>query len=101
MYNEEKEYSVQEILERINSIEKLEQLEYDFDWNLDTGLRYISDEMIDIIIAILEKGSLKISFDEDKKIKIENTIKNLCTNELTMQDLKEKLEKNEISNLPA
>ena len=68
----------------------------EFEWNLDTGLRFVSDRMIDIIITMLEKYKFRLEVDKEGKLNIINNLKSLCSYNMSMENIKEQLENNKV-----
>ena len=86
------------ILEKVHVLDNLEIVDYDFEWNLVQGLRFVSMNFIELCISMLEKGefSLKqVVENEKKKIEISNKIDNLCDNRFDDTTLKKIIESDE------
>lgn len=67
--------------------------ELDFDWDLEEGLRNVSDQSLELAYEFLSRAEFSLS-EKDEKIIITNNIVNLCNNTLTtdvlLKDIKEK-----------
>ena len=62
-----------QILEDIKVLETLEKVDYNFEWNLVSGLRFASLDFIELCITLLKKGEFSVEQiveNERKKIKI-------------------------------
>lgn len=96
-----------QILEDIKVLENLEKVDYNFEWNLVSGLRFASLDFIELCITLLKKGEFSVEQiveNERKKIKILTKIGVLCNtrfSEEKMDDviLKEKIEKGEFISI--
>ena len=96
-----------QILEDIKVLETLEKVDYNFEWNLVSGLRFASLDFIELCITLLKKGEFSVEQiveNERKKIKILTKIGVLCNtrfSEEKMDDviLKEKIEKGEFISI--
>ena len=92
-----------EILERVEKL-NLPTIEYDFNWNLSTGLRFVGINNLRLFLQMIEKSKfeLKKVMDGDKeKVQITTNIKSLCEsrytdNPLDENSLSEKLNSGEI-----
>lgn len=101
VYEDEFSRETKEILDKINSLDNLEKIDYDFEWNLPNGLRYVSADFIDLCITMLEKGNFslnKIIKNETEKIEISNIIHNLCNNRDEEENYNDKIVKEKIQN---
>lgn len=100
-YDEEKEYTADEIMNRIMKIKNIENKDYEFEWNVPNGLRFLSDNTIDIICKILEKGNCKIKEvernDKSKLIEFNSNVTTICF--ISKENAIEKLDKNEVVGL--
>ena len=96
-----------QILEDIKVLETLEKVDYNFEWNLVSGLRFASLDFIELCITLLKKCEFSVEQiveNERKKIKILTKIGVLCNtrfSEEKMDDviLKEKIEKGEFISI--
>lgn len=86
-----------EIIERLNRGNS-EDKKYDFEWEDKNGLRYVSDEILEIAYMLIERGKISLKYDgteENAKIKISSIIESLCNEKLNTINLLEKLKANE------
>ena len=96
-----------QILEDIKVLEEIEKVDYNFEWNLVSGLRFASLDFIELCITLLKKGEFSVEQiveNDRKKIKILTKIGVLCNtrfSEEKMDDviLKEKIEKGEFISI--
>ena len=96
-----------QILEDIKVLENLEKVDYNFEWNLVSGLRFASLDFIELCITLLKKGEFSVEHmveNDRKKIKLLTKIGVLCNtrfSEEKMDDviLKEKIEKGEFISI--
>lgn len=94
-------------MEDIKVLETLEKVDYNFEWNLVSGLRFASLDFIELCITLLKKCEFSVEQiveNERKKIKILTKIGVLCNtrfSEEKMDDviLKEKIEKGEFISI--
>lgn len=97
----EKEYTADEIFERITKIKNIESKDYEFEWDIPNGLRFLSDNTIDIVCKILDKGNCKIKEieknDKNKAIEFNSNVTTICF--LSKEKAIEKLDKNQVIGL--
>ena len=63
----------------IDLSEKIKKQELDFDWDLEEGLRNVSDQSLELAYEFLSRAEFSLS-EKDEKIIITNNIVNLCNN---------------------
>ena len=78
------------LIELGDSLKNKQQLE--FEWNQKNGLRYVSDESLELVYEILVNVKLSLSLKEDKVI-ISNNMVSLCNYKYTTEDLIEQIRK--------
>ena len=59
---------------------------FGFQWNFENGLRYVSDDSLELAYTIISKARISLNI-EDNDIAITNNIVNLCSLENTTEDL--------------
>lgn len=67
----------------------------EFEWNLQNGLRYVSDQSLELAYEILKKADISLK-KEDDKIHIINNIVNLCNYQYTTDTLLKELLNNNL-----
>lgn len=77
------EYDV--IINRLNNGNS-EKKKYDFEWNNENKLRYISDKTLEIAYRMIEIGNISLS-EKDNKITISIKIMNLCNKKNSTEEL--------------
>ena len=99
--NNKKEYTANEIFNRIMKIKNIECIDYQFEWNIPNELRFLSDNTIDIACKILEKGNCRIKevekSDKKKLIEFNSNVSTICF--LSKEKAIEKLDKNQVVGL--
>lgn len=90
---QEKEFNdIEEKLIKLSeSLENKQEL--NFEWNQKDGLRYVSDESLELAYEMLSNFKISIALEE-KKIAINNNIINLCATNYTTNELLQKIRNN-------
>ena len=82
------------LLELSNSIENKQEI--NFEWKQKDGLRYVSDESLELAYEMLINSKITISLKEEK-IQINNNLINLCNKKYTTKELLEKIKNDKAS----
>ena len=71
---------------------------YAFEFNAKNGLKYISDEMLEISYEFIRKGNMSITLDDKNKFRIKSNIISLCGLKMNTNELYHAVKKNEKIN---
>lgn len=82
------------LLDLSNSLQNKQEI--NFEWKQKDGLRYISDESLELAYEILINSNITISLKEEK-IQINNNLINLCNKRYTTKEILEKIKKDKAS----
>ena len=75
-------YTVEELVNKFKNIKINENQEYFSELENGTGLKYVSDEMFDIVYRFLQIGNVRSEYEDiekKNKIRIYHTIKDFCS----------------------
>lgn len=82
----------EKILKKISSLKNLEQINYDFEWTLENGLRFLSYEFIELCLTLLERGEIslkEITNGNERKIEVQNNFETMCFDEYSYDQINE------------
>lgn len=66
--------------------EKLLKEKIDFEWNCESGLKYLEDDILEFALWAVNSSEIRV-YKENDRIKLENKIINLCDCEYSMKDI--------------
>lgn len=81
-----------------NEEKQKDERKYKFDWKTKNGLKYVSDDMLKVAYALLEKGNFileKVEENNTARYMLRSNVAGVCNSDITTKELLAALEKGE------